>query len=31
MSLTKILKHAIEYNTWNITHILQHLQVQEVA
>jgi hypothetical protein len=28
MSFTLILKHAVEHNTWNITHTLQHLQVQ---
>ena len=27
MSFTDILKYAVEYNTWNITCTLQHLQV----
>ena len=30
-SFTNILKHAAQHNTWNITHTLQHLQVQVVA
>ena len=28
MSLTEILKYAVEHNTWNISHTLSHLQVQ---
>lgn len=31
MSLIDILKHAVEHNTWNNTHTLQHRQVQVVA
>lgn len=28
ISLTNIVKHAVEHDTWNIAHIWQHLQVQ---
>lgn len=31
MVLTEILKHAVEHNTWNITHTLLHMQVQVAA
>ena len=28
MSITNILKHVAQHNTWNITHSQEHLQVQ---
>ena len=31
MSLTEILKRSVEYNSWNVTHALQHMQVQVAA
>lgn len=31
MSLTELLKHMVEHNTWNTIHALLHLQVQGAA